>query len=91
MYCLADLVALDNLDDLNNALASGADPNEQFDSSRMTALHTAVIMNNSKAVKLLLQHGANTHSKTYPDGLTPIDIAANFRRHDMFELLQNTT
>jgi len=62
---------------LHMVLAAGADPDDQWDRYRRTALHLAAIRNRSHAATLLLEAGARVDLRDWEDQTPLMGAAAN--------------
>jgi ankyrin repeat protein len=72
-----------NMESFEILLRSGADPNIETDYSH-TPLCLALYFNNSSAIRLLIQHGANPHSVGF-DGINALRQAQLDRDDEYFD------
>lgn len=59
-----------------------------MDYDEETALHVAAALNDAAAVRLLLEHGADSGSKT-SKGMTPLDLANQRQAEDSIKVLKD--
>ena len=67
-------------------LEAGAEP-DLTDRRGFTPVHIAVVRNDARIVKRLLDHGAAINVRTHSDGKTPLMIAAAPGFEEMVEIL----
>ena len=72
---LIEAVIANDVDDVNELLHKGADPNAYLDSAAITPLHYAAQNDCILVIPLLIEAGADVFAQTEPDGYTPIEIA----------------
>ena len=77
-----------DLDGIKQYLAEGTDINELSEQTQLSPLAWATMMGETKAVKLLIQLGADVNVKQ-EDGGTPLHIAFFLGRAEIAEILMN--
>ncbi len=73
---------------VRTALEEGADPNACLDPALVTPLHFAAQHNALDVIPLLITAGAKINAKTFPDGLTALDVARLHKHSQMAKLLE---
>lgn len=84
---LIDAIIENNIEMVREFLQNGVDPNLCLDAARVCPLHFAAQDNRVEIGKLLIANGADINARTYPENLTPLDVAKLHEHTEFIELL----
>jgi ankyrin repeat protein len=84
---LIDAIIENNIEMVKEFLQNGVDPNLCLDAARVCPLHFAAQDNRIEIGKLLIARGAHIDACTYPENLTPLDVAKLHGHTEFIELL----
>lgn len=75
---------------IHELIKYGADPNihDGWDLIGRTPLHRAILIENFKAVKMLIDAGADMDARSW-DGYTPLSLAKALKKHQIAVYLSN--
>ena len=85
---LINAIIAEDHQQVQTLLTAGANPNMTLDRAEVRPLHFAAQTGNHDITALLLNHGADLHARTNPDGQRPFDIAKLHGHQHLFPLLQ---
>lgn len=90
---LIEAIIREDVQQVEQLLHSGSNPNVSEDSDKITPLHFVAQKSSADALqiaRLLLRAGADTKAKAEPDGHTPVEIARLMSTDEMVAVLSGT-
>lgn len=86
---LIEAIIENNIEMVRELLQSGVDPNLHLDAAKVRPLHFAAQDNLTEIGHLLIAYGADINAKTYPEDLTPLDVAELHGNVEFISLLKH--